>query len=104
MMLDELVDLDEERLSSLEKLISQKEHVDRAYNKKVLIKVFSNGDYIWKVILPMDRKDRTLGKWSPNWEVPFQVIQSFSNSAYEIEKLDVDRRILRVNGKYLEKI
>lgn len=39
--------------------------VDKAYNKKVKVKSFSNGDLVWKVILRMDRKDRTLGKWSP---------------------------------------
>lgn len=39
-MLDELVDRDVERLSGLEKLISQKERVARAYNKKSKVKVF----------------------------------------------------------------
>lgn len=48
MMLDELVDLDEERM--------------------VASKTFVVGDYSWKVILHMDRKDRTLSKWSSNWE------------------------------------
>jgi hypothetical protein len=51
----------------------------------------------------MDRKDRALGKWSPKWEGPFQVLQIFSNCAYEIEELSEDKRILRVNGKYLKK-
>lgn len=58
---------------------------------------------MWKVILHMDRKDRALGKWSPKWEGPFQIVQVFSNGAYEIEELDEERRILRVNGKYLKK-
>lgn len=53
--------------------------------------------------LPMDRRERTLGKWSPNWEGSFQVIQAFSNNAYEIEELVVDKRILRINGKYLKR-
>lgn len=51
----------------------------------------------------MDRKDRTLGKWSPKWECPFQNLQVFSNGAYEIEELSEDKRILRVNGKYLKR-
>lgn len=85
MMLDELVDLDEERLATLDVLIRKKERVAKAYNKKVKVKKFSTGDCVCKFILPMDKNDKTLGKWSPNWEAPFRIIQVFSNNAYEIE-------------------
>lgn len=103
-MSNELVDLDEERLNALMLLRMQKKRVEKAYNKKVKVKLFSTNDLVWKVILPMDRKDRTLGKWSPKWEGPFQVIHIFSNGAYEIEEFNEDKRILRVNGKYLKKV
>jgi hypothetical protein len=73
MMSDELVDLDEERLNALEVLTKQKERVSKAYNKKVKSKTFIIGELVWKVILPMDKKDRLLGKWSPNWEGPFKI-------------------------------
>ncbi|KAK2389329.1 hypothetical protein QL285_062925 [Trifolium repens] len=102
MMSDELVDLDEERLSALEILARQKEKVARAYNKKVKSKSFNIGDLVWKVILPMDKKDRVLGKWSPNWEGPFKVVQVYSNGAYEIEELTPEKRTLGINGKYLK--
>ena len=65
--------------------------------------MFVIDDYIWKVILPMDQKDRTLGKWSPNWEGPFQILQALTNNAYEIKDLGCDQRILKVNSKYLKK-
>ena len=103
MMMNQLVDLDEERLHALEILIRQKERVARAYNKKVKGKAFSNDDLVWKVILPMDRKNKLLGKWSPHWEGPFRVIQTFTNNAYEIEELAEDRRVLKINGKHLKK-
>jgi hypothetical protein len=102
MMLDELVDLDEERVKALEMLTRQKERVAKAYNKKVKSKTFSVGNLVWKVILPMDKKDRVLGKWSPNWEGPFKVVQVFSNGAYEIEELTEEQRSLIINGKYLK--
>jgi len=86
-MLDELVDVDEERMMALYVLLRQKERVPKAYNKKVKSKSFNFGDFVWKVLLPMDKRDRVLGKWSPNWEGPFKVIQVFSNGAYEIEEL-----------------
>ncbi|XP_050893371.1 uncharacterized protein LOC127099893 [Lathyrus oleraceus] len=103
MMLDELVDLDEERLNALEVLKRKMKRVEKSYNKKVIVKTFSPEDLVLKVILPMDQKDRALGKWSPKWEGPFQILQVFSNGAYEIEELNKDKRILRVNGKYLKK-
>lgn len=103
MMLDELVDLDEERLNALELLKRQKKRVEKSYNNKVKVKMFLPEDFVWKVILPMDQKYKALGKWSPKWEGPFQILQVFSNGAYEIEELNKDKRILRVNGKYLKK-
>ncbi|XP_045809918.1 uncharacterized protein LOC123904281 [Trifolium pratense] len=103
MMFDELVDLDEERLRALDTLSRQKERVAKAYNKKVKSKTFDVGNLVWKVILPMDKKDRVLGKWSPNWEGPFKIIQVFSNGAYEIEELTSEKRTLNINGKYLKK-
>ena len=103
MMLDELVDIDEERLMALEVLTKQKERIAKAYNKRVKSKLFLQGGLVWKVILPMDKKDRCLGKWSPSWEGPWKILRVFSNNAYEIEELQEDQRILRINGKYLKK-
>lgn len=74
MMSDELTDLDEERLAAMEVLIRQKVCMARVYNRRVKTKTFAVDDYVWKAILPMDRRDLTLGKWSPKWEGPFLVI------------------------------
>ncbi|XP_050908382.1 uncharacterized protein LOC127122006 [Lathyrus oleraceus] len=103
MMTDELVDVDEERMLALDSLQRQKEKATRAYNKRVKGKVFAVDDLVWRVIFPMGRNDKMLGKWSPNWEGPFKVLQVFSNNAYDVEELAPDRQILRVNGKYLKK-
>lgn len=52
--MSELVNLNEEMIIALDVMISKKERVDKAYNKKVKSKVFSVRNYVWKVILPMD--------------------------------------------------
>ena len=70
-MFDELVDLDEEGLSAVEILARQKERFAKVYNRKVQEKTFTVDDYFRKVILPMDHRDQTLGKWSPKWEGSF---------------------------------
>jgi hypothetical protein len=84
-------------------LIRQKERVAKAYNKKVKYKIFNLGDLVWKVILPMDKRDRVFGKWSPNWEGPFKISQVLSNGAYEIQELTPKQRTVNMNGKYLKK-
>lgn len=76
-MLDEMVNLDEERLAILDVLIIQKERVSKAYNKKAKVKTLSIRDLVWKVILPINKRDRNLGKFSPNWEGPFRIIHVF---------------------------
>lgn len=103
-MLDEMVNLDEERQTTLYVLIRQKERVAKANNMKVKEKAFSIEDFIWQVILPTDRRDKTLGKWSPNQEGPFQIIEAFQNNGYEIEELAIDKQILKVNGKYMKRL
>lgn len=102
-MMVELVDLDEERLGALNVLIRKKEKIAKAYNKKVKSKIFTVGDYVWKVILPIDRKDGALAKWSPNWKGSFRINQVFSSNSYEIEELGLDSQILRVNDIYLKR-
>lgn len=51
----------------------------------------------------MDRRNRTLGEWSPKWEGPFQVTRTYNNNAYEVKELGGDKMMLGVNGKYLKK-
>lgn len=75
----------------------------KAYNRKVNMMAFDCGDMVWKVILPMDRTDKVIGKWFPNLEGPFQVVQIFSNNAYDIEELTLEGRTLCINGKYLKR-
>lgn len=58
--------MDEEIMIALDMLIYKNERVSKAYNKKVKHKAFLVDELVWKVILPMDKKDIILGKWSPN--------------------------------------
>ena len=102
-MYDTLLDVEVHKLAALDTLFRQKEQVASAYNKRVNAKAPVFGNMVWKVILHMDRRDKVLGKWSPNWEGPFQIVQVFSNNAYEIEELTPEGRILQVNGKYLKR-
>ena len=62
LMNDNVEDLTELRLWSLEKIKENKAKVARAYNKKVRPKEFQVGDLVWEAVLPLGTKDRKYGK------------------------------------------
>ena len=95
-LFDELNELEEERLNALERLLQpkkKKKSIAKSYNCQVKPKIFNVGELIWKVILPMDKKSKTMGKWSPNWEGPFKIEKVFSGNAYML--VDVRWKIFK---------
>ena len=60
LMNDNVEDLTELRLWSLERIKENKAKVARAYNKKVKPKDFQVGDLIWEAVLPLGTKDKSL--------------------------------------------
>ncbi|KAL1291506.1 hypothetical protein AAHE18_20G204700 [Arachis hypogaea] len=99
---DELNELDDERLRALERVIRQKEIMSKSYNRRVKAKTFAVGDLVWKTILPIERKSKTYGKWSPTWEGPYVVDKVYPGNAYKIIEIGSGRRIPSINGKYLK--
>nr|CAD40169.2 OSJNBa0061A09.8 [Oryza sativa Japonica Group] len=103
LMADEREDLVQSRLRALAKVTRDKERVARHYNKKVVPKDFSEGELVWKLILPIGTRDNKFGKWSPNWEGPFQIYNVVSKGAYMLQGLDGEVYGWALNGKYLKK-
>jgi hypothetical protein len=103
LMSDNVEDIMELRLWSLEKIKKNKDKVARAYNKKVKPKEFQVGDLVWEAVLPLGTKDATYGKWSPNWHGPYRVDQVLPGNAYMLEELDGVKFPVAVNGQHLKK-
>ncbi|XP_072054313.1 uncharacterized protein [Arachis hypogaea] len=101
-MYDELNELDSERILALENIIRQKESVARSYSRRIKENSFKIGELVLKVILPMEKKSRFLGKWSHSWEGPFQIIGTYSGNAYQIKDIELGKVINSINGKYLK--
>jgi hypothetical protein len=102
-MSDNVEDLTELRLWSLEKIKENKAKVARAYNKKVKPKEFQAGDLVWEAVLPLGTKDAAYGKWSPNWHGPYRVDQVLPGNAYMLEELNGVKFPVAVNGQHLKK-
>nr|CAD39373.2 OSJNBb0021I10.7 [Oryza sativa Japonica Group] len=103
LMADEKEDLVQSKLRALAKVIKDKERVALHYNKKVVPKSFSEGELVWKLILPIGTRDNKFGKWSPNWEGPFQIYKVVSKGVYMLQGLDGEVYGRALNGKYLKK-
>jgi len=109
LMNDNVEDLTELRLWSLEKIKENKAKVARAYNKKVKPKNFQVGDLVWEAVLPLGTKDKKYGKWSPTWHGPYKVDQVLPGNAYMLDELDgvkfpvehVGRRLTRADEIHL---
>jgi hypothetical protein len=102
-MNDNVEDLTELRLWSLEKIKENKAKVARAYNKKVKPKEFQVGDLVWKAVLPLGTKDAAYGKWSQIWHGPYRVDQVLSGNTYMLEELDSVKFPVAVNGQHLKR-
>ncbi|XP_050222312.1 uncharacterized protein LOC126672403 [Mercurialis annua] len=102
-MVIDTLDLDEERLTALDHIEAQKRRVERAYNKRVKRKTFMVGDIVWKAVLPIGHKDTRLGKWSPNWEGPFIVVNKLTGGAYLLADIDGEEHDRAINGQFLKK-
>jgi hypothetical protein len=103
LMKDNIEDLTELRLWSLEKIRENNAKVAHAYNKKVTLKEFQVGDLVWEAMLPSRTKDMAYGKWSPNWHGPYRVDQVLPGNAYMLEELDRVKFPVAVNGQHLMK-
>jgi hypothetical protein len=103
LMNDNVEDLMELRLWSLEKIKENKAKVDRTYNKKVKLKKFQVKDLVWESVLPLGTKVAAYGKWSPNWHGPYRIDQVLPRNAYMLEELDSVKLPVAVNGQHLKK-
>jgi len=102
-MKDELDDLAGHRLRALISIEENKKRVARWYDKKEKAKEFTDGDLVWKLILPIGTKNSKFVKWSPNWEGLYRVSRSAPGNAYILETLEGVGFPRALNGKYLKK-
>jgi hypothetical protein len=102
-MMDALEDLHMIRLRALENIEKNKMRVAKYYNKKVKVKQFTEGDLVWKALLPIGTKYSTFSKWSPNWEGPFRVVRCMPGNAYILKTLRGEEFTADTKGIYLKK-
>jgi hypothetical protein len=103
LMMEELEDLHMIHLRALENIERNKLRVAKYYNKKVKGRQFTEGDLVWKALLPIGTKYSEFGKWPPNWEGPFRVVRCVPGNAYILKTLLGEEFSAAINGRYLKK-
>ncbi|KAM0999903.1 hypothetical protein ACFX13_006709 [Malus domestica] len=96
-------DLDVARIEAMNQIQEEKKAVARAYNKKVKVKSFKEGDLVWKTILPLGAQLRGFGKWSPTWEGPFVISRVLDKGGYYLGDLKGNWQKHPINVKFLKK-
>ena len=102
-MKNELKDLAGHWRKPLVNVEANKARVGRWYDKKVKLKIFDQGELVWKLVLPIGTKSLKFGKWSPIWEGPFRISRCVPGNTYILEMLEEEEYSRALNGKYLKK-
>nr|XP_028964752.1 uncharacterized protein LOC114827266 [Malus domestica] len=101
-MCQRIEDLDVTQIEALNQIQEGKRAVARAYNKKVKLKSFKEGDLVWKAVLPLGAQLMGFGKWSPTWECPFIVSQVLDKGGYYLADLEGNWQKHPINVKFLK--
>jgi hypothetical protein len=102
LMMYKIDDVHESQFKALEEIEKEKIKIAKAYNKRVVGKLFQVGDLVWKMILPLGTQSSKFGKWSPSWEGPFRVIRVVPDNAYFVKNPEGHSLPKALNGKYLK--
>ena len=89
-MFNELNELESENLNASENVVRQKDVVMRSYNSLSNIKLVIS---FFKLILPIECRSRTYGKWSPTWEEPFNGKNMFFRNVHSLVKVKLRLRL-----------
>jgi hypothetical protein len=103
LMMDKIDDIPESWFKVLEEIEKEKIKIAKAYNKRVVEKLFQVRDLVWKMILPLGTRSDKFDKWLPSWEEPFRVIRVVSSNAYFVEDLEGHSLPKALNGKYVKR-
>lgn len=82
--------------------MQNKARIEQQYNRRVKQKTFDLGDLVWRAVLPLGSKDPDIGKWSPNWEGPYEIHQVLGKNVYRLRDLTGEVIKRTVNGIFLK--
>ncbi|CAH9054188.1 unnamed protein product [Cuscuta epithymum] len=83
-LIHDLDTIDEIREKAKIRLQSYQQMVAKSFNKNVRAKVFKKGDWVLRRAFGNEAS----GKFSPNWEGPYKIVDIIRQGAYRLESID----------------
>jgi len=80
--------LEGRREVALIRMATQKQVIERYYNRKARLRFFKIGEFVLKKVFQSAKADNA-GKLSPTWERPYRIHDIAGKEAYELETMDV---------------
>ncbi|XP_070003458.1 uncharacterized protein [Nicotiana sylvestris] len=94
--------LEERREAALIRMTTQKQVIERYYNRKAHLIFFKIGDFVLKKVF-QSTKTANSGKLSPTWEGPYRVRDIAGKGAYELETMNGNVLPLHWNAVHLKR-
>ncbi|KAL6214306.1 hypothetical protein ACLB2K_013742 [Fragaria x ananassa] len=88
---------------STNNLILEKQRVTTFYDKVTRVRSFTEGQAVWRVVLPLGEKTEGRGKWSVRWEGPFIIHRIMPKGAYHLRDLAGTLHPNPTNGCFLKR-
>ncbi|XP_070048799.1 uncharacterized protein [Nicotiana tomentosiformis] len=82
----DLDEAEEQRDIAYTRIIAQKQHAERYYNKKAKIRPLNVGDYVPKAKTQVS-KDPREGKLGTNWDGPYKITTAASKRSLQLETM-----------------
>ncbi|XP_070029340.1 uncharacterized protein [Nicotiana sylvestris] len=79
--------LEGKREDALIRMATQKQVIERYYNRRARLRYFKIGDFVLKKVF-QSTKEANAGKLRPNWEGPYKIHGIVGKGAYELETMD----------------
>jgi len=79
--------------------MAAKKRVARRYNSKLHPRMFTKGDFVWRIASTARKKD---GKFSANLEGPFRIHEDIGGGGYKLEQLSRDEILNTWNVSHLK--
>ena len=101
--LEELEELDHERMKAQQSLELYRARMSRSYNKLVRPRTFEPGELVLVLKRTKIMNKKSKGKFEPNWEGPYIIEEAYEGGSYQLITADGERPMLPINGRYLKK-
>ncbi|XP_019250945.1 PREDICTED: uncharacterized protein LOC109229848 [Nicotiana attenuata] len=93
--------LDERHEVALIRLATQKQRIERYYNRRAILRYFNVGDLVLRKVT-LNPRNPNEGKLGPNWVGPYKILEVTGKGSYKLEMMNGEQPIVNDAMKRVE--